>query len=154
MSLHTMTLKPTTAQEVSLSASTSTHCWTRPLSVTLPLSLFLFELEFKRGFQPWQWLTQGLQSESGIHPAVAMEEKKKGGLTEAAPQCELVDYKSLPAYLKDNQFILKYYRAEWPLKQTFLSIFSIHNETLNIWTSGALLILFSLYPLAYFRRKQ
>ncbi|CAA6661448.1 unnamed protein product [Spirodela intermedia] len=63
-----------------------------------------------------------------------MEEKKKGGLTELAPQCELVDYKFLPAYLKDNQFILKYYRAEWPLKQTFLSIFCIHNETLNIWT--------------------
>lgn len=47
---------------------------------------------------------------------------------------QLVEYNSLPAYLKDNEFILGYYRAEWPLKHTFLSIFSIHNETLNVWT--------------------
>ncbi|KAJ0961411.1 hypothetical protein J5N97_000366 [Dioscorea zingiberensis] len=49
-------------------------------------------------------------------------------------KCKLIDYYSLPHYLKDNEFILDYYRCEWPLKQTILSIFSIHNETLNIWT--------------------
>ncbi|KAI0525061.1 hypothetical protein KFK09_004451 [Dendrobium nobile] len=48
--------------------------------------------------------------------------------------CELVDYDSLPEFLKHNEFILNHYRSEWPLKQTILSIFSIHNETLNIWT--------------------
>ncbi|TKY74965.1 Heptahelical transmembrane protein ADIPOR3 [Spatholobus suberectus] len=47
---------------------------------------------------------------------------------------QLVEYNSLPAYLRDNEFILDYYRSEWPLKQIFLSIFSIHNETLNVWT--------------------
>ncbi|KAH0463958.1 hypothetical protein IEQ34_006744 [Dendrobium chrysotoxum] len=47
---------------------------------------------------------------------------------------ELVDYDSLPDFLKHNEFIVSYYRSEWPLKQTILSIFSIHNETLNIWT--------------------
>ncbi|KAJ0973672.1 hypothetical protein J5N97_015637 [Dioscorea zingiberensis] len=47
---------------------------------------------------------------------------------------ELVDFDYLPNYLKDNEFILSYYRSEWPWKQTFLSLFSIHNETLNIWT--------------------
>ncbi|KAJ4962418.1 hypothetical protein NE237_022357 [Protea cynaroides] len=47
---------------------------------------------------------------------------------------QLVEYHSLPAYLKDNEFILGHYRSEWPLKQIFLSIFSIHNETLNVWT--------------------
>ncbi|XP_020575541.1 heptahelical transmembrane protein 4-like [Phalaenopsis equestris] len=47
---------------------------------------------------------------------------------------ELVDYDSLPEFLKHNEFILNHYRSEWPLKQTLLSIFSIHNETLNIWT--------------------
>ncbi|KAF3792182.1 Heptahelical Transmembrane protein [Nymphaea thermarum] len=47
---------------------------------------------------------------------------------------QLVEYHSLPAYLRDNEFIVKHYRAEWPLKQIFLSIFTIHNETLNIWT--------------------
>ncbi|XP_020213614.2 heptahelical transmembrane protein 4 isoform X1 [Cajanus cajan] len=57
---------------------------------------------------------------------------------------QLVEYNSLPAYLKDNEFILGYYRSEWPLKQIFLSIFSIHNETLNVWTHliGFFLFLF------------
>ncbi|KAL0337765.1 UNVERIFIED_CONTAM: Heptahelical transmembrane protein 2 [Sesamum calycinum] len=51
---------------------------------------------------------------------------KKGG--------RLVKYEALPDYLKDNEFITDYYRCEWPLKDIVLSIFSVHNETLNIWT--------------------
>ncbi|KAL0543157.1 hypothetical protein IC582_018245 [Cucumis melo] len=47
---------------------------------------------------------------------------------------QLVEYHALPAYLRDNEFILGHYRADWPMKQTLLSIFSIHNETLNVWT--------------------
>ncbi|KAL7101530.1 hypothetical protein ACP275_08G059500 [Erythranthe tilingii] len=47
---------------------------------------------------------------------------------------QLVEYHSLPAYLKDNEYILGHYRAEWPLKQVLLSVFTIHNETLNVWT--------------------
>ncbi|XP_068652813.1 heptahelical transmembrane protein ADIPOR2-like [Aristolochia californica] len=46
----------------------------------------------------------------------------------------LVKYEALPDYLKDNEFILDYYRSEWPLKEAFFSVFSWHNETLNIWT--------------------
>ncbi|GKV42115.1 hypothetical protein SLEP1_g49557 [Rubroshorea leprosula] len=46
----------------------------------------------------------------------------------------LVKYDDLPEYLRDNEFILDYYRCEWPLKDVFLSVFSWHNETLNIWT--------------------
>ncbi|XP_047329764.1 heptahelical transmembrane protein ADIPOR3-like [Impatiens glandulifera] len=57
---------------------------------------------------------------------------------------QLIDYNSLPAYLKDNEFILGYYRSEWPLKQLILSIFHVHNETINIWTHliGFLLFLY------------
>lgn len=47
---------------------------------------------------------------------------------------QLIEYHALPSFLRDNEFILGYYRSEWPLKQVFLSIFSIHNETLNVWT--------------------
>eukprot|EP00268_Persea_americana_P013301 TRINITY_DN15792_c0_g1_i2.p1 TRINITY_DN15792_c0_g1~~TRINITY_DN15792_c0_g1_i2.p1 ORF type:complete len:420 (-),score=47.55 TRINITY_DN15792_c0_g1_i2:374-1633(-) len=47
---------------------------------------------------------------------------------------QLVEYHSLPGYLKDNEYIIGHYRSEWPLKQVFLSIFSLHNETLNVWT--------------------
>ncbi|GMP27701.1 hypothetical protein CsSME_00003576 [Camellia sinensis var. sinensis] len=49
---------------------------------------------------------------------------------------QLVEYHSLPAFLRDNEFILGHYRSEWPLKQVFLSIFTIHNETLNVWTEN------------------
>ena len=48
--------------------------------------------------------------------------------------CELVGYESLPEWLKDNEYILGYYRCEWPMRETILSIFSIHNETLNVWS--------------------
>lgn len=47
---------------------------------------------------------------------------------------QLVEYHSLPAYLRDNEYIRGHYRANWPLKQALFSIFSIHNETLNVWT--------------------
>ncbi|KAH9303976.1 hypothetical protein KI387_008380 [Taxus chinensis] len=49
-------------------------------------------------------------------------------------ECSLVNFDALPEYMKDNEYILKYYRSEWPLKQILWSIFSWHNETLNIWT--------------------
>ncbi|CAL5350400.1 unnamed protein product [Camellia sinensis] len=43
-------------------------------------------------------------------------------------------YQSFPEYLKDNEFILDFYRCKWPLKETLFSVFAWHNETLNIWT--------------------
>ncbi|KAJ7557664.1 hypothetical protein O6H91_04G005100 [Diphasiastrum complanatum] len=49
-------------------------------------------------------------------------------------QYQLVEFHALPEYLRDNEFILRHYRADWPLKHTLLSVFAIHNETLNIWT--------------------
>ncbi|KAJ1256812.1 hypothetical protein BS78_K299300 [Paspalum vaginatum] len=57
------------------------------------------------------------------------EKKKKGKC-----KCELIGYEALPDWLKDNEFIHGYYRCEWPMKETILSIFSIHNETLNVWS--------------------
>ncbi|KAE8657894.1 Heptahelical transmembrane protein 1 [Hibiscus syriacus] len=46
----------------------------------------------------------------------------------------LVSYKELPEYMKDNEFILNYYRANLSLKEALFSIFRWHNETLNVWT--------------------
>ncbi|KAJ4950477.1 hypothetical protein NE237_027309 [Protea cynaroides] len=49
-------------------------------------------------------------------------------------QYKLVSYRDSPDYLKDNEYILGYYRADWPLKESLFSLFSWHNETLNVWT--------------------
>jgi len=67
---------------------------------------------------------------------ISEREKKEGEVKRSCKDCkhELVNYDSLPDFLKHNEFVVNYYRSEWPLKQTILSIFSIHNETLNIWT--------------------
>jgi adiponectin receptor len=47
---------------------------------------------------------------------------------------ELVGYDALPEFLKHNEFVLDYYRSEWPIKQALLSVFALHNETINVWT--------------------
>lgn len=47
---------------------------------------------------------------------------------------KLLRFEELPEYMKENEFILDHYRAEWPIKQAVGSIFSWHNETVNVWT--------------------
>lgn len=46
----------------------------------------------------------------------------------------LLSFWELPEYMKDNEFIHHYYRANWPLKEALFSLFRWHNETLNVWT--------------------
>lgn len=46
----------------------------------------------------------------------------------------LVSFWELPEYMKDNEYVLHYYRANWPIKEALFSIFRWHNETLNVWT--------------------
>lgn len=65
---------------------------------------------------------------------VSPGEEGKGKKLWKKVKYQLVEYHTLPGYLKDNEYILAHYRAEWPLKEALLSVFSIHNETLNVWT--------------------
>ncbi|KAL3535163.1 hypothetical protein ACH5RR_003624 [Cinchona calisaya] len=55
-------------------------------------------------------------------------------ITENDEKNKLLSFDSLPDYMQDNEFIRDHYRCEWPLKHVVLSVFSVHNETLNIWT--------------------
>ncbi|MED6135536.1 hypothetical protein PIB30_047414 [Stylosanthes scabra] len=54
----------------------------------------------------------------------------------------LLCFWELPEYMKDNEYILRYYRANWPLKQALFSVFRWHNETLNVWTHLVGFVLF------------
>ena len=81
-----------------------------------------------------------LDSKLVSQPVEVTNRKKLGGgdddqgLNKAKRLFALVSYKELPKYMKDNEFILNYYRANWSLKEALFSIFRWHNETLNVWT--------------------
>ncbi|KAL5985698.1 Adiponectin receptor protein 1 [Asimina triloba] len=73
-------------------------------------------------------------SDTCLPAAARRDEKQLQGEMKKIKAYDLVSYMELPDYMKDNEYILDYYRADWPLKQALLSVFRWHNETLNIWT--------------------
>ncbi|EFA77756.1 hypothetical protein PPL_09254 [Heterostelium album PN500] len=57
-------------------------------------------------------------------------------------QYKLSNYEEIPPYLQGNEFIQTGYRVNFSYRLCFLSIFRLHNETLNIWTHLLATILF------------
>lgn len=69
--------------------------------------------------------------------------KKKSRKTTRRRQ--LMSFSELPDYMKDNEFILNYYRADWSIRDAFFSVFSFHNESLNVWTLVYIITKFHFY---------
>ncbi|MCO5554869.1 hypothetical protein L7F22_008406 [Adiantum nelumboides] len=88
--------------------------------------------------------------EKDARPMVAVKMWKK-----AKEEYRLLEYHACPEYMKDNEYILSYYRVDFSWQQALSSLFKLHNETLNIWTHllGFLLFLiltvFTAYELGH-----
>ncbi|KAK9055116.1 hypothetical protein SSX86_026197 [Deinandra increscens subsp. villosa] len=77
-----------------------------------------------------------------------MDETQFLELSKKMNKFPLLRYEELPDYMKDNEYILNYYRAEWSLKHAFISLFLCHNETLNVWTHFIGFLAFLLLTIA------
>lgn len=74
------------------------------------------------------------ESEAVTEPDISEKTKKTKRINDDGRKYEFLSFNELPDYMKDNEYILDYYRANWPLKEALFSIFRWHNETLNVWT--------------------
>ncbi|KAJ0960345.1 hypothetical protein J5N97_001829 [Dioscorea zingiberensis] len=79
------------------------------------------------------------------------KKKKESSNMKEEKVYKLLRYEELPEYMKENEFILAHYRAEWPLKHAARSLFSWHNETLNVWTHLLGFLLFLGLTLVHLR---
>ncbi|KAF8400600.1 hypothetical protein HHK36_013899 [Tetracentron sinense] len=89
-------------------------------------------------------------SQEGTASNSQKKEKRKKRTRKNRYRYGLVSFRELPEYMKDNEYILGYYRANWPLKKALFSVFRWHNETINIWTHLMGFVLFVGLTMANF----
>jgi adiponectin receptor len=56
----------------------------------------------------------------------------------------------IPEWMTDNKFILHGYRAGYTMKMCVRSLFSLHNETMNVWTHLLGFLFFAAFGVAMF----
>ncbi|KAF8066272.1 ADIPOR3 [Scenedesmus sp. PABB004] len=75
-----------------------------------------------------------LRAASGDGSGIAR--RRRGAARSSAPGLgqRSVSFSDLPDFLKDNEYIVGSYRPEQSIRGSVRSLFSLHNETGNVWT--------------------
>lgn len=76
----------------------------------------------------------GMPSTTAPAGADALRNTPRRPRGKAAKRATTSLFADLPDYLRDNEYITRYYRADYSIKESLLSLFRVHNETGNIWT--------------------
>merc|ERR1712106_379674 len=90
----------------------------------------------------------------GSLPETAMRRKTcKPDAENAENGPKYLSYSALPAWLRDNKYILTGYRQEMgDFSKCFQSAFGLHNETVNIWTHLVGFLVFSILTIIFYVR--
>lgn len=62
----------------------------------------------------------------------------------------LSNFEQLPKFLADNEFVRRGYRVHFSFKLCLVSLFKLHNETLNVWTHLVGTLMFFVLMIATF----
>lgn len=77
-------------------------------------------------------------------PSRRRSSRRKGSGRSVLGLGGLRSWHALPDYLRDNEFIISGYRADWSAWQSLRSLFQLHNETGNVWTHLIGFLLFAI----------
>lgn len=125
-------------------------CDTRDCPMVLPLDLDLLPMDKATLLSQSQQQLQTLYPSSQYDQQRLQHQKKhhqrtchghghshahSKGSSDRKSRKPLVSFEEAPAYMKGNRFITSHYRTEYSVSECLWSIFDLHSETLNIWTS-------------------
>merc|ERR1711892_255943 len=90
----------------------------------------------------------------GSLPETAMRRKTcKPDAGNAENESKYLSYSALPAWLRENKYILTGYRQEMgDFSKCFQSVFGLHNETVNIWTHLVGFLVFGILTILFYVR--